>query len=118
MCIEKNAEDFVVIHHELGHIFYYQAYNHLPSVYRSGANDGFHEAVGDLLSLSITPDYLTQIGLVTEAEAEAAEAGASKYSDFNKAIMTSLNNGDFNKMYPNPQNLFPFLDEATLLTIY
>ncbi len=73
MCIEKNAEDFVVIHHELGHIFYYQAYNHLPSVYRSGANDGFHEAVGDLLSLSITPDYLTQIGFVTEAEAEAAE---------------------------------------------
>ena len=73
MCIEKNAEDFVVIHHELGHIFYYQAYNHLPSVYRSGANDGFHEAVGDLLSLSITPDYLTQIGFVSEAEADAAE---------------------------------------------
>jgi peptidyl-dipeptidase A len=73
MCIEKNAEDFVTIHHELGHIFYYQAYNHLPSVYRSGANDGFHEAVGDLLSLSITPDYLTQIGFVSEAEADAAE---------------------------------------------
>jgi len=73
MCIEKNAEDFVTIHHELGHIFYYQAYNHLPSVYRSGANDGFHEAVGDLLALSITPDYLTQIGFVTEAEAEVAE---------------------------------------------
>ena len=73
MCIEKNAEDFVVIHHELGHIFYYQAYNDLPSVYRSGANDGFHEAVGDLLALSITPDYLTQIGFVTEEKAEAAE---------------------------------------------
>ena len=73
MCIEKNAEDFVTIHHELGHIFYYQAYNHLPSVYRSGANDGFHEAVGDLLALSITPDYLTQIGFVTEEKAEAAE---------------------------------------------
>ena len=73
MCIEKNAEDFVTIHHELGHIFYYQAYNDLPSVYRSGANDGFHEAVGDLLALSITPDYLTQIGFVTEEKAEAAE---------------------------------------------
>ena len=73
MCIEKNAEDFVTIHHELGHIFYYQAYNHLPSVYRSGANDGFHEAVGDLLALSITPDYLTQIGFVSEEKAEAAE---------------------------------------------
>ena len=73
MCIEKNAEDFVTIHHELGHIFYYQAYNDLPSVYRSGANDGFHEAVGDLLALSITPDYFTQIGFVTEEKAEAAE---------------------------------------------
>ena len=73
MCIEKNAEDFVTIHHELGHIFYYQAYNDLPSVYRSGANDGFHEAVGDLLALSITPDYLTQIGFVTEEKAQAAE---------------------------------------------
>jgi peptidyl-dipeptidase A len=73
MCIEKNAEDFETIHHELGHIFYYQAYNDLPSVYRSGANDGFHEAVGDLLALSITPDYLTQIGFVTEEKAEAAE---------------------------------------------
>jgi peptidyl-dipeptidase A len=50
MCIERNAEDFSVIHHELGHIFYYQAYSDLPDIFQSGANDGFHEAVGDLLS--------------------------------------------------------------------
>ena len=55
MCIERNAEDFSVIHHELGHIFYYQAYSDLPNIFQRGANDGFHEAVGDLLSLSITP---------------------------------------------------------------
>jgi peptidyl-dipeptidase A len=73
MCIEKNAEDFVTIHHELGHIFYYQAYAELPSVFQSGANDGFHEAVGDLLSLSITPNYLQKIGFVSEAEAESAK---------------------------------------------
>ena len=72
MCIEKNAEDFATIHHELGHIFYYQAYNHLPSVFEGGANDGFHEAVGDLLTLSITPDYLYQIGFISEADAEQA----------------------------------------------
>ena len=66
MCIQKNAEDFVTIHHELGHIFYYQAYNHLPSIYESGANDGFHEAVGDLLSLSITPAYLKELGYINE----------------------------------------------------
>ena len=73
MCIERNAEDFSTIHHELGHIFYYQAYNSMqPSVFQSGANDGFHEAVGDLLSLSITPEYYNKIGLISEAEAKDA----------------------------------------------
>ena len=65
MCIERNEEDFITIHHELGHIFYYQAYNHLPTLFQGGANDGFHEAFGDLLTLSITPDYLKQIGFIT-----------------------------------------------------
>ena len=73
MCIERNAEDFSTIHHELGHIFYYQAYNTTqPSVFQGGANDGFHEAVGDLLALSITPEYYNKIGLISEAEAKDA----------------------------------------------
>ena len=76
MCIEKNAEDFSTIHHELGHIFYYQAYADLPEIFQRGANDGFHEAVGDLLTLSITPNYLEQIGFVTSAEAEQAKQGS------------------------------------------
>ena len=74
MCIERNAEDFSVIHHELGHIFYYQAYSHLPDIFQSGANDGFHEAVGDLLTLSITPDYLKKIDMVSEEEARQANS--------------------------------------------
>ena len=73
MCIQKNEEDFVTIHHELGHIFYYQAYNHLPTLFQGGANDGFHEAFGDLLTLSITPDYLTQIDFISEKEASLAK---------------------------------------------
>ncbi|MDA9561724.1 M2 family metallopeptidase [Gammaproteobacteria bacterium] len=73
MCIEKNEEDFITIHHELGHIFYYQAYNHLPTLFQGGANDGFHEAFGDLLTLSITPDYLEKIGFVSEDEAKLAK---------------------------------------------
>ena len=73
MCIQKNEEDFVTIHHELGHIFYYQAYNHLPTLFQGGANDGFHEAFGDLLTLSITPDYLTQIDFISEKEASVAK---------------------------------------------
>ena len=76
MCIEKNEEDFITIHHELGHIFYYQAYNHLPTLFQGGANDGFHEAFGDLLTLSITPDYLNKIGFISEEEAETAKKDA------------------------------------------
>jgi len=65
MCIQKTGEDFAVIHHELGHNFYQRAYNLKQDVlYRSSANDGFHEAIGDVISLSITPKYLKEIGLI------------------------------------------------------
>jgi len=73
MCIERNEEDFITIHHELGHIFYYQAYNHLPTLFQGGANDGFHEAFGDLLSLSVTPDYLKNIDFISAKDAEEAK---------------------------------------------
>ena len=73
MCIERNEEDFITIHHELGHIFYYKAYNHLPTLFQGGANDGFHEAFGDLLTLSITPDYLNKIGFISIKEASDAK---------------------------------------------
>jgi len=64
MCIKVNAEDFKTIHHELGHNYYQRAYNKEDYFYRSGANDGFHEAVGDTIALSITPEYLKKIGLL------------------------------------------------------
>jgi peptidyl-dipeptidase A len=64
MCIEKNADDFNTIHHELGHNFYQRAYNTQPYLYKNSANDGFHEAVGDTIALSVTPAYLVKIGLL------------------------------------------------------
>jgi peptidyl-dipeptidase A len=64
MCIEVTGEDFATIHHELGHNVYQRAYRHQPPLFRSGANDGFHEAVGDAIVLSMTPDYLVRIGLL------------------------------------------------------
>jgi peptidyl-dipeptidase A len=64
MCIQITQEDFGVIHHELGHNFYQRAYNTQPSLFQNSANDGFHEAVGDTIALSITPDYLKKIGLI------------------------------------------------------
>jgi peptidyl-dipeptidase A len=64
MCIEIDAEDFSTIHHELGHNYYQRAYRRQPYLVRDSANDGFHEALGDTIALSITPDYLKKIGLL------------------------------------------------------
>jgi len=66
MCIEVTAEDFVTLHHELGHNFYQRAYQGQSYLHQNGANDGFHEAVGDAVALAITPEYLRQVGLLTE----------------------------------------------------
>jgi peptidyl-dipeptidase A len=64
MCIQIREEDFRTIHHELGHNFYQRAYNTQPSLFQNSANDGFHEAVGDTIALSVTPEYLKKIGLI------------------------------------------------------
>lgn len=75
MCIQPNAEDFRTIHHELGHNFYQRAYNQLPFIYRQGANDGFHEAIGDTITLSVTPAYLKQIGFISTEPPASADIG-------------------------------------------
>jgi peptidyl-dipeptidase A len=64
MCIQIRGEDFVTVHHELGHNIYQRAYNKQPFLFQNGANDGFHEAIGDTIALSITPAYLKQVGLL------------------------------------------------------
>ena len=68
MCIKVNSDDFTTIHHELGHNYYQRAYKGQTLLYRNGANDGFHEAIGDFIALSITPDYLVQIGLLDQSK--------------------------------------------------
>jgi peptidyl-dipeptidase A len=73
MCIKKNADDFVTIHHELGHNYYQRAYKDQPYLYLNGANDGFHEAIGDMIALSITPEYLVQIGMLERADVPGAD---------------------------------------------
>jgi peptidyl-dipeptidase A len=64
MCIQIRGTDFVTIHHELGHNFYQRAYKDQPFMFKSGANDGFHEAIGDAIALAITPEYLHKVGLL------------------------------------------------------
>ncbi len=73
MCIKVNADDFITIHHELGHNYYQRAYNQQPFLYLSGAHDGFHEAIGDFIALSTTPEYLVQIGLLDSSRVPSAD---------------------------------------------
>src|SRR5713226_3599057 len=75
MCIDVTAEDFATVHHELGHNFYQRAYNKLPPLFQNSANDGFHEAIGDTMALSVTPEYLKRIGLIENVPPASADIG-------------------------------------------
>lgn len=75
MCIDVTAEDFAVIHHELGHNYYQMAYAPLSPLYQESANDGFHEAIGDVVALSVTPEYLDKIGLLDRSPDACADMG-------------------------------------------
>ena len=75
MCIRITGEDFVVVHHELGHNYYQRAYQHQDPLYRTSANDGFHEGIGDTVALSITPEYLVKIGLLNRVPADDGDIG-------------------------------------------
>jgi len=73
MCILVRDEDFVTIHHELGHNFYQRAYKSQPFLFESGANDGFHEAIGDSIALAVTPEYLKKVGLLDKVPPPEAD---------------------------------------------
>jgi len=75
MCIDITQEDFDTIHHELGHNFYQRAYDQQPFLFRDSANDGFHEALGDTIALSVTPAYLAKIGLLDQVPDPSKDIG-------------------------------------------
>ncbi|NNL87598.1 MAG: M2 family metallopeptidase [Marinicaulis sp.] len=75
MCTKVNADDFQTVHHELGHNYYQRAYKEKSPIFQTGANGGFHEAIGDMIALSITPDYLNTIGLLDEVPDASADLG-------------------------------------------
>ena len=64
VCAKPNEEDLITLHHELGHDYYFLAYDKQIPLFQDGANDGFHEGIGDTLALSVTPDYLKKLGLI------------------------------------------------------
>jgi peptidyl-dipeptidase A len=75
MCIDITGEDFITVHHELGHNFYQRAYDRQPPLFRDSANDGFHEAVGDTIALSVTPEYLVRIGFLEKPPDTSKDIG-------------------------------------------
>ncbi len=84
MCIKINAEDFSTIHHELGHNYYQMAYAGQPPLFQNSANDGFHEAIGDAIALSVTPEYLKKIGLISRVPDASADTGLLLYKALEK----------------------------------
>jgi peptidyl-dipeptidase A len=74
MCIHVDADDFRIVHHELGHNYYQRAYKNQPVLFRGGAHDGFHEAIGDFIALNVTPEYLVHIGLLPANRVPNADA--------------------------------------------
>jgi peptidyl-dipeptidase A len=73
VCLHPDADDFTTVHHELGHNYYQMAYRKQPFLFRNGANDGFHEAIGDSIALSITPEYLKTLGFIQQAPPPEAD---------------------------------------------
>jgi len=68
MCIKQTYDELRVVYHELGHNYYQAAYKDQPPVFQGSAHSGFHEAIGDTVTLSMTPGYLKEVGLVSSAE--------------------------------------------------
>ncbi len=83
MCIQPSEEDQYTIYHEMGHIYYYYSYRDQWPIFQNGANDGFHEAIGDTIRLNITPAYLAQIGL-------AGKAGSDEKAALNAQMKLAL----------------------------
>jgi len=73
-CFTVTADDFFTAHHELGHNMYQRAYQNQPFLFRNGANDGFHEAIGDFAGMNaLTPGYLKQLGLIEQVPGPEAD---------------------------------------------
>ena len=94
MCIKPDQDSFFTIYHELGHVYYYLAYHSLPLLFQSGANDGFHEAIGDTIQLAMTPAYLQSIGLVSArgdlVESQDRDSNESKEATINAQMRMAL----------------------------
>ena len=83
MCIKQTYDELKVIYHELGHNYYQSAYKDQPRLFHGSAHPGFHEAIGDTVTLSMTPGYLAEVGLINAAE-------NSREADINRLMQMAL----------------------------
>ena len=83
MCIKQTYDELRVIYHELGHSYYQGAYKDQPPLFQAGAHSGFHEAIGDTVTLSMTPEYLAEVGLIDSA-------GQSREAVINRQMQMAL----------------------------
>jgi len=90
ICTKVNEEDLTTLHHELGHDYYFLAYKDLPTLFEDGANDGFHEAIGDTIALSVTPKYLVEIGILDKSAARS-----NPKSEMNQLMRRALDGVSF-----------------------
>jgi peptidyl-dipeptidase A len=67
-CITPTEEDLQTIYHEMGHVYYDLSYKDQPFLFQGGAHDGFHEAIGDTIVLSMTPGYYASVGLAPKVK--------------------------------------------------
>jgi peptidyl-dipeptidase A len=83
MCIKQTYDELKVIYHELGHNYYQRAYKDQPALFRGSAHAGFHEAIGDTVTLSMTPEYLAEVGLIKSAE-------QNRQAEINRQMLMAL----------------------------
>ncbi|UYV73685.1 hypothetical protein LAZ67_11000346 [Cordylochernes scorpioides] len=73
-CTVPTQEDLALVHHMMGNIQYFQHYANQPFALQWGANPSFHEAIGEVMELSVvTPTHLHKIGFLDKVENDTDE---------------------------------------------
>lgn len=91
MCTGMTQENLITIHHEMGHCEYYLAYKDLPYAYRSGANPGFHEAIGDTIALSVeNPKHLKSVGLLYTVGNNTGKLVSSPCDFYDRSVVSTI----------------------------
>ena len=114
-CTVVTMDDLITVHHEMGHVQYFLQYKDQPVSFRDGANPGFHEAIGDVLALSVsTPKHLQSIGLLDKVDNKPGGwPQPQEWPQFCKIIMRHSNT-ILTVLSPPPESVINFLMSMAL----